>query len=50
MMKQSDTKRSSSLLTSIIYHADLDNSDSIAGNTEENSSVTRKKNAYMPPG
>ena len=43
MMKQSDTKSSSSLPTSIICHADLDNSDSIAGNTEDNSCVTCKK-------
>jgi hypothetical protein len=44
MMKQSDKKRSSSLLTSIICHADLDDSDSIAGNnTEDDSCVTRER-------
>ena len=44
MMKQSDTKRSSSLLTSIICHADLDDSNSIAGNnTEDDSCVTRER-------
>ena len=43
MMKQSDTKRSSSLLTSIIWHADLDDRDSIAGNTKDDSCVTRER-------
>ena len=41
MMKQSDTKSSSSLPTSIICHAGLDDSDSI--NTEDDSCVTRER-------